>query len=119
MLVIWISICVAGYFVDQKLQFYIIACLVGLVMGGIQSLSRSTYSKMIPKGGEDTTSYFSFYDILEKASIVIGTLGFGLVEQISGGMRNSLLFLSVFFFLGILLMLKVKVQTPSVRLETE
>tara|TARA_R110000850_G_scaffold277142_1_gene423501 strand:- start:10194 stop:11543 length:1350 start_codon:yes stop_codon:yes gene_type:complete len=103
---IWLSICVVAYFITEPIQFYITAGCVGLVMGGIQSLSRSTYSKFIPPT-KDTTSYFSFYDVTEKIGIVIGMLLYGFIDQITGSMRNSILFLVVFFFLGIVLLLRV------------
>ncbi len=100
MLVIWTGICAVAYFVNGKPFFYGVAALVGLVMGGVQSLSRSTYSKLIPAGEKDTTSYFSFYDILEKLSIVVGTFSFGFINQITGGMRLSMLTLMFFFLIG-------------------
>jgi UMF1 family MFS transporter len=106
--VIWIGICLAAYFVVSHLQFYIIAGFVGLVMGGIQSLSRSTYSKMVDENKGDLTSYFSFYDIVYKLSVVIGTFVFGLIEQLTSNMRFSILGLAVFFVIGILLLLTVK-----------
>jgi UMF1 family MFS transporter len=115
MLLIWIGICLLGYLVQEKAQFYAIASAVGLVMGGIQSLSRSTYSKLIPQETEDPTSYFSFYDVLEKVAIVLGTMTFGFVNQITGSMRLSLLILGVFFIAGLLILLSVKVK--SVELE--
>jgi UMF1 family MFS transporter len=89
------------------MQFYIAAGLVGLVMGGIQTLSRSTYSKMLPEGTLDTTSYFSFYDVSEKIGIVIGMSLYGLVTQVFGSIRFSVLFLTAFFLIGIFLLLKV------------
>lgn len=110
MLLIWIAICVLGYLVQEKAQFYAIAAAVGLVMGGIQSLSRSTYSKLIPESTDDTTSYFSFYDVLEKVAIIIGTFTFGFMEQVTGSMRLSMLVLSGFFLVGLLLLLKVQVK---------
>ncbi len=110
MLIIWIIICGLAYFVYGQTAFYALAAAVGLVMGGIQSLSRSTYSKLLPKNVEDTTSYFSFYDVLEKVAIVIGTFSFGLINQITGGMRNSVLAMSVFFFLGIVILSTVKIR---------
>ena len=76
------------------------ASLVGLVMGGIQSLSRSTYAKIIPEGTHDTASFFSFYDVTEKVAIVIGMVSFGLVQQLTGNMRNSILALIIFFAIG-------------------
>ena len=89
------------------MQFYIAAGFVGLVMGGIQTLSRSTYSKMLPEGTLDTTSYFSFYDVSEKIGIVIGMLLYGMVTQIFGSIRFSVLFLTAFFMVGVFLLLKV------------
>ena len=102
-LVIWFLICLAGYFVQGKTTFYGVAAAVGLVMGGIQSMSRSTYAKLIPTR-DDVTSYFSFYDILEKVAIVAGTFIFGLLDLLTGSMRLSLLALSVFFALGMILL---------------
>lgn len=113
MLVIWVVICVMAYYVNEKLQFYLIASLVGLVMGGIQSMSRSTYSKLISGHEGDTTSYFSFYEILEKVAIVFGTFSFGFLDQISGGMRNSVLLLGIYFLLGMLLLWRVKISSQS------
>ncbi len=104
--IVWMSLCFYGYFVETPIQFYITASLVGFVMGGIQSLSRSTYSKFLPKTA-DTTSYFSFFDVAEKIGIVIGMLIFGVIDQITGSMRNSILFLFIFFLIGIVLLFKV------------
>lgn len=109
-LTIWTLICIMGYFVSTKAHFYGIAMSVGLVMGGIQSLSRSTYTKLIPESAEDITSYFSFYDVLEKVAIVLGTFTFGFVGQLTGGMRNSLLALAIFFILGLIILSQVKIQ---------
>lgn len=101
---LWVLVCIIGYFVTTETQFYILAGLVGLVMGGIQSLSRSTYSKLMPETN-DTTSFFSFYDVTEKLSIVIGLFSFGFIEGFSGSMRNSILALIVFFVLGLVWLL--------------
>ena len=103
---IWVVICIAAYFVTLPIHFYITAGFVGLVMGGIQSLSRSTYSKFLPDT-EDTTSYFSFYDVAEKIGIVIGMSIYGLIYQRTGSNRNSIVFLAVFFIAGLLLLLRV------------
>lgn len=100
MLVIWIGICLAAYNLQTEMQFFIMAGFVGIVMGGIQAISRSTYSKMIPHDTEDTASYFSLYDVTEKVSIVIGTFSFGLIEQLTGNMRNSAVALIFFFAVG-------------------
>lgn len=96
---IWICICIYAYFIQTVMQFYIIATVVGLVMGGIQSLSRSTYSKLMPET-KDTTSFFSFYDVMEKVAIVLGLFAFGLFEHLTGSMRNSVLAVLCFFVVG-------------------
>jgi UMF1 family MFS transporter len=101
---LWVGVCITGYFITTELHFYILASLVGLVMGGIQSLSRSTYSKLMPET-KDTASFFSFYDVTEKLSIVIGLFSFGLIEGLTNNMRNSLLALIVFFVLGLVFLL--------------
>lgn len=98
--VFWIGICVGGYFMQTALHFYLLAMAVGLVMGGIQSLSRSTYAKLMPST-KDTASFFSFYDVAEKIAIVIGLITFGIIDE-RLGMRNSILSLVVFFFIGVL-----------------
>ena len=82
-------------------SFYALALAVGLVMGGIQSLSRSTYSKLMPET-KDTASYFSYYDLTEKIAIVIGMFSFGFIEEMTGSMKNSLVFLIIFFVLGLI-----------------
>ena len=104
--IIWMALCVYAYFMKTPLQFYIAASLVGLVMGGVQSLARSTYSKFLPET-EDTTSYFSFYDVAEKIGIVIGMVIFAFIDQLTGSMRNGILFLFVFFLAGIILLFRV------------
>lgn len=103
---IWVCICIVAFFIEEPLQFYATAGVVGLVMGGIQSLSRSTYSKFLPET-KDTTSYFSFYDVAEKIGIVIGMLIYGFIDQITGSMRNSILFLVLFFMIGVFLLARV------------
>ncbi|WP_344823948.1 MFS transporter [Rurimicrobium arvi] len=109
--VFWIGICIAAYFTYTNIQFYVLAVCVGLVMGGIQSLSRSTYSKLLPAGTSDTTSFFSLYDVMEKMSIVLGMFSFALVEHIFESMRYSILALILFFILGMsVLCFVLKVQ---------
>ena len=88
------------------MDFYIAAGLVGIVMGGIQALSRSTYSKFLPDT-TDTTSFFSFYDVAEKIGIIIGTFMYGMISQLTGSMRNSTIFLAIFFLIGIFLLTRV------------
>jgi UMF1 family MFS transporter len=114
MLVIWTLICITAYFVYTKIQFYLVAASVGMVMGGIQSLSRSTYSKLLPKTTKDTTSYFSFYDVLEKVAIILGTFLFGFFEMITGSMRNSVLVLGFFFVVSIIIILRITIAPAQV-----
>ncbi|MFP5041963.1 MFS transporter [Parasediminibacterium sp. JCM 36343] len=111
---IWVGICIAAYFVTTSTQFYVIAGIVGLVMGGIQSLSRSTYAKIMPTDTPDTASFFSFYDVTEKVAIVIGMFSFGLVQQLTGSMRNSILVLIVFFMAGVVMLLLILKQQRAV-----
>ncbi len=103
---IWMGLCVYAYFMVTPTDFYIAATVVGFVMGGIQSLARSTYSKLLPET-EDTTSFFSFYDVAEKIGIVIGMVIFASIDQITGSMRNAILFLFLFFLSGIVLLFRV------------
>ena len=100
---LWIGVCITGYFITTEIHFYILASLVGLVMGGIQSLSRSTYSKLMPET-KDTASFFSFYDVTEKLAIVIGLFTFGLIEGMYS-IRQSILSLVVFFAIGFIFLL--------------
>lgn len=103
-LLIWMFICISGYFMHDKISFYSLAAFLGFVMGGIQSMSRSTYSKLIPVEAKDTASYFSFYDITEKLAIVIGSLSYGFIDQVTGSMRNSMMFMTIFFIGGFILL---------------
>ncbi len=110
---LWIGVCISGYFITTVTHFYIIASLVGLVMGGIQSLSRSTYSKLMPET-KDTASFFSFYDVTEKLAIVIGLFTFGFIEGISS-IRNSILSLVIFFVIGFALLLTTVIKEKSLQ----
>jgi UMF1 family MFS transporter len=105
-ILLWVVICISAYEVanlkesgtNVEFHFYGLAIAVGLVMGGVQSLSRSTYSKLLPET-KDTASFFSFYDVTEKIAIVIGIFTFGYIDELLG-MKNSVLSLIVFFVLG-------------------
>jgi MFS transporter, UMF1 family len=108
MLVVWIFICISAYLVESKMQFYALGAVLGAVMGGIQSLSRSTYSKLIPADTEDVTSFFSFYDVTDKFAVVVGTFAFGFIDQLTGNIRNSTLALAFFFIAGLILIKNVK-----------
>ncbi len=113
LIIIWIAICFFASKVTTTTQFYIIAFCVGMVMGGIQSMSRSTYSKLLPET-KDTASYFSFFDVCDKMGTVIGTLVFGSVGEFLGGMRNSVLTLMVFFIIGLILLLFVDMKKDKI-----
>lgn len=113
-LVIWIIICITGYFLYDKITFYFLAAFLGFVMGGTQSLSRSTYSKLIPPTSQDTASFFSFYDITEKLAIVIGSFSYGFIDQVTGSMRNSMVFMSTFFIAGFVILQFVNIKKSVV-----
>ncbi len=113
-LLIWTFICISGYFMQDKISFYTLAAFLGFVMGGIQSISRSTYSKLIPSKAKDTASYFSFYDITEKLAIVIGSLSYGFIDQVTGSMRYSMVFMSLFFILGFIILQKANLKKNMV-----
>ncbi|MBS1507376.1 MAG: MFS transporter [Bacteroidetes bacterium] len=108
MIGIWIVICFAAYLVNSEYQFYALAFAVGIVMGGIQSLSRATYSKLIPQNSIQHASYFSFFDVTFNLSVVFGTFSYGLVEHLTGSMRNSTLALASFFVIGFIFLYQVK-----------
>lgn len=115
-IVIWIGLCLGVYYlVYEPWQFFIAAGIVGLVMGGIQSLSRSTYSKLLPET-KDLTSYFSFYDLAEKIGLAVGTLTFGLIEGLLN-IRTSILALVIFFFIGLIILLFIP-KTSNLQHET-
>jgi MFS transporter, UMF1 family len=103
----WAAICIIAYFIQTELHFFIIACFIGLVMGGIQALSRSSYSKLVPSNSSDTTSYFSFYDATEKMATVLGTVSFGLIEQLTQNMRHAIIFLALYFMVGLVILFSV------------
>ena len=109
---IWLLLCAGAFFITLPIQFYVMSALVGLVMGGIQSLSRSTYSKFLPET-TDTASYFSFYDVAEKVGIVIGMSIYGIVDQITGSARFAIVFLAIFFFIAVLLLRRVPASKSS------
>jgi MFS transporter, UMF1 family len=98
---VWILVCFGTLYVTNATGFIIVAGVVGMVMGGSQSLARSTYSKMLPAGTTDHTSFFSFYDVMEKLATVAGTFSFGIIEALTGSMQNSVMAIVVFFILSI------------------
>jgi len=114
----WILICIAAYFIPKHaiVPFYILGACVGFVMGGIQSLSRSTYSKLMPET-KDTASFFSFYDVTEKIAVVIGMFSFGYITELTGSQRGSVLALMTFFIIGLfILFAALKKQQQEERL---
>ena len=106
---IWAFLCLGAFFITKPYEFYIAAGLVGMVMGGIQALSRSTFSKMIPKT-DNPTSYFSFFDVSQKVSIVLGMTLFAFLDQITGSMRVSILVFVLIFLLGAFLLNRIKIK---------
>lgn len=116
--VIWIGVCIGGYYVANEFQFYALAAVVGLVMGGIQSLSRSTYSKFLPLNTTETTSFFSFYDVTEKLAIVIGLFSFAYIEEITENIRYSIIALAGFFIIGMVILIflqKIERKAMSIK----
>jgi UMF1 family MFS transporter len=112
---LWIAICIDGYYIQTENDFYLLAVGVGLVMGGVQSLSRSTYAKLMPET-KDTASFFSYYDVTEKTSIVIGMTTFGFIHEMTGSMRNSVLALVIFFVVGLICLLAALRKQKSLTL---
>lgn len=104
--IIAIAVCIAAYFITTATQFYALAAVVGLIMGGLQSLSRATYSKLLPET-TDHASYFSFYEFCEKNGIVLGTATYALVTDLTGDMRNTTLALVVFFSIGLFFLARI------------
>jgi len=104
LVILWILLCIAAYFlpVGGIYEFYALGAAVGFIMGGIQSLSRSTHAKLIPEETKDTVSFFSFYDVTEKIAAVVGIFSFGYITELSGSQRNSVLALATFFVIGLL-----------------
>ena len=107
-IVIWIGICLAAFKVTTENEFFMLAGVVGTVMGGMQALMRSTYAKLIPDATNNHASYFSFYDVTEKLAIVFGTFAFGYIIELTGSMRHSSLALAVFFVIGLLVMRTIR-----------
>ncbi|NUM30721.1 MAG: MFS transporter [Bacteroidetes bacterium] len=115
---IWMIICILGYFIKTQIQFYFLACTVGFVMGSIQSMSRSTFAKLIP-ATNDNTSYFSFFDVAEKIGLVIGVFLFGFIEGLTNNMRLSIVFLIIIFILGFTLLLRIGPKEGKAALEND
>ena len=102
--IVWIIICVYAFTIKGSVGFIVAAVFIGIVMGGSQSLARSTYSKMLPET-TDHTSFFSFYDVMEKLATVAGTFSFGIIEVLTGSMRYSVLAIALFFIIGLFFLL--------------
>jgi len=102
----WTLICIGAYFIYNAASFITAAFFIGIVMGGTQSLARSTYSKMLPET-TDHTSFFSFFDVMEKLAVAGGTFSFGLIEAITGDMRASVVAIGIFFVIGLGIILTI------------
>ena len=117
-IILWIVACLSAYFLNKEnpnveYQFYAVAAIIGLVMGGLQAMSRSTYSKLLPENSMDNTTYFSFYDVLEKIAIIIGTFIFATMIDKYHNMRFSALSMSAFFFVGLILIRFLKLKADK------
>ncbi len=104
---LWIVISIGSNFIQTPMHFYIAGFWIGMVMGGIQSLSRSTYSKFIPKT-ENNAGYFSFFDVCEKLSMMFGLVMWGFLDNLTGSIRNSIFALAIWFSVGLILLLAVR-----------
>lgn len=116
---IWIIVCLIGYFIDKnhpkvEFHFYTMAALVGLVMGGIQPLARSTYAKLLPET-KDHTIFFSFYDVFEKIALCIGLFIFGLFIEMTDGMKASTLAMGISFLISFIFMCFLKSKKNDVK----
>lgn len=109
-LILWFILCFRAYYVQEKISFFALAGLLGLIMGGIQSQCRSLYSKLLPEDSHDHASFFSFYDILEKMAIVIGTFSYATMENLTGSLRNSMLMMSIFFVLSFIFLFRIRLK---------
>jgi MFS transporter, UMF1 family len=109
LLACWVGICLSAYFIEGQKPFYLLAACVGSVMGGIQSLARSTYAKLMPVGTKDTTSFYSFYDLTDKLAVVMGTFVFGSIDQFIG-LRYSVVAMALLFLIGFLILMKVDLK---------
>jgi MFS transporter, UMF1 family len=109
LLACWVGICLSAYFIEGQKPFYLLAACVGSVMGGIQSLARSTYAKLMPLGTKDTTSFYSFYDLTDKLAVVMGTFVFGSIDQFIG-LRYSVVAMALLFLIGFLILMKVDLK---------
>jgi len=105
-ILVWIGVCFAAYFID-KTGFYVLAFVIGLMMGGIQSLSRATYAKLMPSDTADKASYFAIYEVADKLAIVLGTASYAFIEQMMGSARYSVVALAIYFAIGGLILLKL------------
>lgn len=99
---LWMLISFLAYFIQSELQFYVLGAAVGLVLGGIQSLARSTYSQLLPPAQEHVV-YFSFFDVAEKLATVLGMLAVGWLETLTGDLRLAAVLLSGFFAVAVVL----------------
>ena len=114
-ILIWMLVCFAAFMLDKSIPnvafyFYGLGAVLGLVLGAIQSLTRSTYSKLLPET-TDPATYFSFYDVTEKIAIVLGTFVYGFLYYLTDSMQWSVLCLAVFFLFAFVILGLIKVQS--------
>ncbi len=113
MTLVWVAICLGAAFTYEKLPFYVLAGAVGMVMGGIQSLSRASFSMVLPIEERKYTSYYSFYDVVYKTAVVGGTFIFGMVDNLTHNMRYSVVALGVLFLIGFFFMSVTKIPNDK------
>lgn len=108
-ILIWAFTCIGAYMLHKEdpnvyLKFYALGGFIGFVLGAIQTLSRSTYSKLIPDETKDHATYFSFFDVTEKIAIVVGMIIAGVVSSFTNSLRLFILILAVFFIAGFIVL---------------
>ena len=109
---IWGIVCFIAFALDKSLSnvdnyFYAMGIVLGFVLGATQSLTRSTFSKLLPET-HDHATYFSFYNVTEQIAVVLGMFIFGLLVAVTGSMQYSVLALAVFFFVAFIMLYSVK-----------
>jgi UMF1 family MFS transporter len=107
-LAVYCGIVIYGYFITTPMEFWVLGALVGLVQGGSQAISRSLYSSLLPLGHE--AEFFGFFAIANRFASIFGPLVFGVVANVTGSVRNSILALITFFIVGFIILMTVDVE---------